>query len=414
MNILYNMGIALYGAVARMVAMRSDKVRKMIDGQKATISYLHGAIDKNSTYIWIHVSSLGEFEQGRPLIEMIKRENPSRKILLSFFSPSGYEVRKNYEGVDAVCYLPFDTPGNVRRFLDAVKVEMTIFVKYEFWGNYLQELQRRNVPTYIISSIFRPSQSFFKWWGGMFRGMLKCFRHIYVQDEQSKQLLAGIGVENVTVAGDTRFDRVTDIMRTTMSLPLIERFKRDANRTIIVGSSWGADEEVYAGWVNAHDVKVIIAPHQFDKNRLQAMLQRFENAMLLSEYEKYADDAEEIKGVKCLIIDCFGLLSSIYRYGDIAYIGGGFGAGIHNINEAAVYDMPVVFGPKYHKFKEAVDLIAIGGGFVINSQEECEKILSLLTDNASALESASRIAGNYIKDNLGATQSIYNDLFKLK
>ena len=411
MNILYNAGIALYGAVARMVALRSEKVRKMIDGQNATIDYLRGVIDENSIYIWIHVSSLGEFEQGRPLIEMIKRENPSRKILLSFFSPSGYEVRKNYERVDAVCYLPFDTPGNVRRFLDAVKVEMAIFVKYEFWGNYLQELQRRNIPTYIISSIFRPGQAFFKWWGGMFRGMLNCFRHIYVQDEQSKQLLAGIGVENVTIAGDTRFDRVTDIMRTTTSLPLIERFKCGAKHTIIVGSSWGADEEVYADWVNVHDVKVIIAPHQFDKNRLQAMLQRFENAMLLSEYEKYADDAEEIKGVKCLIIDCFGLLSSIYRYGDIAYIGGGFGAGIHNINEAAVYDMPVVFGPKYHKFKEAVDLISYGGAFVVGNKEDCEQILSLLIEEVSALDNASKIAGNYIKDNLGATQRIYNDLF---
>ena len=411
MNILYNMGIALYGVAARIAATRSDKVRKMITGQKATLGYLHDVIDSSSTYIWIHVSSLGEFEQGRPLIEMIKRENPSRKILLTFFSPSGYEVRKNYEGVDAVCYLPFDTPGNARSFLDAVKVDMAIFVKYEFWGNYLQELSRKNIPTYLISSIFRAKQPFFKWWGGMFRGMLKCFKHIYVQDEASQQLLSGIGVENVTIAGDTRFDRVTDIMRTTTNLPLIERFKSGARHTIIVGSSWGADEDMYAQWVNAHDVKVIIAPHQFDQARLQSMLQRFDNSMLLSEYEKYADDAAEIKPVKCLIIDCFGLLSSIYRYGDIAYIGGGFGAGIHNINEAAVYDMPVVFGPKYHKFKEAVDLIAFGGGFVVNGKEDCEKTLSLLTTDATALETASKIAGNYIKDNLGATQKIYNDLF---
>ncbi|MBR3829642.1 MAG: 3-deoxy-D-manno-octulosonic acid transferase [Muribaculaceae bacterium] len=408
---LYNMGIALYGAVARIAATRSDKVRKMITGQKATLGYLHDVIDSSSTYIWIHVSSLGEFEQGRPLIEMIKRENPSRKILLTFFSPSGYEVRKNYEGVDAVCYLPFDTPGNARSFLDAVKVEMAIFVKYEFWGNYLQELSRKNIPTYLISSIFRAKQPFFKWWGGMFRGMLKCFKHIYVQDEASQQLLAGIGVENVTIAGDTRFDRVTDIMRTTTNLPLIERFKSDARHTIIVGSSWAADEDMYAQWVNAHDVKVIIAPHQFDKARLQSMLQRFNDSMLLSDYEKYADDAAEIKSVKCLIIDCFGLLSSIYRYGDIAYIGGGFGAGIHNINEAAVYDMPVVFGPKYHKFKEAVDLIALGGGFVVTGKEECEKTLSLLSSDTAALETASKIAGKYIKDNLGATQKIYNDLF---
>ncbi len=411
MNILYNLGIACYGVVARVAAMRNEKVRKMIEGQNATIDYLKGVIDKRAAYVWIHVSSLGEFEQGRPLIERIKRENPSRKILLSFFSPSGYEVRKNYEGVDAVCYLPFDTPGNARRFLDAVKVEMAIFVKYEFWGNYLQELSRKNISTYLISSIFRAKQPFFKWWGGMFRGMLKRFKHIYVQDEASQQLLAGIGMENVTIAGDTRFDRVTDIMRTTTNLPLIERFKGEARHTIIVGSSWAADEDMYAQWINAHDVKVIIAPHQFDQARLQSMLQRFDDSMLLSEYEKHADDAAEIKSVKCLIIDCFGLLSSIYRYGDIAYVGGGFGVGIHNINEAAVYDMPVVFGPKYHKFKEAVDLIALGGGFVINSKEECEKTLSLLTTDATVLETASKIAGNYIKDNLGSTQKIYNDLF---
>lgn len=415
MNILYNMGIALYRSAAQLAAKRSDKVRKMIDGQKCAIDYLHSVIDRNSKYIWMHVSSLGEFEQGRPLLEMIKRETPSHKILLTFFSPSGYEVRKNYEGVDVVCYLPFDLPSNVRRFLDAVDVETAIFVKYEFWGNYLQELHRREIPTYLISSIFRPTQSFFKWWGGMFRKMLGYYRHIYVQDEQSYKLLSGIGVGNVTIAGDTRFDRVTDIMRATMQLPLIERFKKDAEHTIIVGSSWEADEDMYAKWVNNRkDVKVIIAPHKFDESRLQKLISRFDGAMLLSQYETLSDDNAEIKHVKCLIVDCFGLLSSIYRYGDIAYIGGGFGAGIHNINEAAVYNMPVVFGPKYHKFKEAVDLIALGGGFVINNQEECENILTKLTTDAPALDKASKIAGNYIKENLGATQRIYNDLFAKK
>lgn len=412
MNCLYNLGIALYGAAARIAALRSDKVRKMIKGQSETFGYLSRVIDRKDKYIWVHVSSLGEFEQGRPLIEMIKRDNPSCKILLTFFSPSGYEVRKNYEGVDAVCYLPFDTPRNVRRFLNAVDVEIAFFVKYEFWGNYLEELRRRYISTYLISSIFRPTQSFFKWWGGMFRNMLRCYRHIYVQDEQSQQLLAGIKVRNVTVAGDTRFDRVTDIMRSTVELPIIERFKCDAQHMIVVGSSWAADEEMYASWVNEHkDVKVIIAPHQFDKSRLESLLQQFDNSMLLSEYEKLTPDALEVANVKCLIIDCFGLLSSIYRYGDIAYIGGGFGAGIHNINEAAVYGMPVIFGPKYHKFKEANDLIDRGGGFTISSREECEQVLTTLITNVDRLKQSSTIAGNYIKENLGATQHIYDDLF---
>lgn len=412
MNYLYNLGIALYGAAARLAALRSEKVRKMIKGQAETFGYLSRVIDRKAKYIWVHVSSLGEFEQGRPLIEMIKRDNPSCKILLTFFSPSGYEVRKNYEGVDAVCYLPFDTPWNARRFLNAVDVEIAFFVKYEFWGNYLEELHRRYIPTYLISSIFRSSQPFFKWWGGMFRNILQCYRHIYVQDEQSQQLLAGIGMRNITVAGDTRFDRVTDIMRSTVELPVIVRFKGDTRHVIIVGSSWAADEEMYASWVNEHkDVKVVIAPHQFDKTRLKTLLQQFYNSMLLSEYEKFAPEAPEIANVRCLIIDCFGLLSSIYRYGDIAYIGGGFGAGIHNINEAAVYGMPVIFGPKYHKFKEAHDLIALGGGFTINSREECEQVLTTLTTDADQLKLSSTTAGNYIKENLGATQHIYDDLF---
>lgn len=409
MNILYNMGIALYGFAARMAAKRSDKVRKMIDGQNDAINYLHRVIDHNSTYIWMHVSSLGEFEQGRPLLEMIKREMPSRKILLTFFSPSGYEVRKNYEGVDAVCYLPFDLPGNVKRFLDAVNVDMAIFVKYEFWGNYLQELHRRNIPTYQISSIFRPTQSFFKWWGGMFRGMLKNYTHIYVQDEQSRQLLEKINVTNVTIAGDTRFDRVTDIMRLTTELPLIEQFKKGANYTIIVGSSWEADEDIYSKWVNQRkDVKVIIAPHKFDEQRLSQLLENFENAVLLSQYR---DNADGIEKAKCLIVDCFGLLSSIYRYGDIAYIGGGFGAGIHNINEAAVYNMPVVFGPKFQKFKEANDLVARKGAFVVNNECELAEIFTTLTTDSEKLNTASKIAGDYIQENLGATQRIYNELF---
>lgn len=418
MNVFYNLGIALMDMGARVASLKSEKVQKMIEGQKATINYLHSVIDLSSSYVWIHVASLGEFEQGRPLIEKIKSEDPSRKILLTFFSPSGYEVRKDYDGVDAVCYLPFDKPNNVKQFLDSVNLEMAIFVKYEFWGNYLQELNRRNIPTYIVSAIFRPTQSFFKWWGGMFRDLLKCFDHLYVQDKQSHQLLASIGVENVTIAGDTRFDRVTEIMNRTVEIPLIESFKEGARSTIIVGSSWSVDEDVYIDWINKQkDVKVIIAPHQFDASRLTRMQQRINNSMLWSKYQSIAvpssDNAmSRLQKVKCLIIDGFGLLSSIYRYGDIAYVGGGFGAGIHNINEAAVYDMPVVFGPKYHKFKEAVDLVSLGGAFVVNNKKECGQVLEKLTTDAMALEKASKIAGNYIRENIGATNRIYDSIFR--
>lgn len=420
MNLLYNTAIGLYSFGARLVSYRNAKARKMIDGQKKTMDYLRRVIAKESRYIWIHVASLGEFEQARPLIEKIKKEYPKEKLLLTFFSPSGYEVRKNYAEVDAVCYLPFDFKRNAKRLLDIVNPKMAIFVKYEFWGNYLQELHRRQIPTYLISAIFRPKQSFFQWWGGMFRQMLACYTHLYVQDDASKELLASIGVRNVTVAGDTRFDRVTQIMSGTMSLPLIDMFKYKARLTMIAGSSWGADEDVYLPWFNSQkgNVKLIIAPHEFDEERLEYLQKRIPSSMLWSKFQKvYSDPSDGSCGavnpdlVKCLIIDCFGLLASLYRYGDVAYVGGGFGAGIHNINEAAVYGMPVIFGPKYQKFKEAHDLIEAGGAFSVSGREEFETVMSRL-ENGSELEKAGEKAGSYIKRNLGATDKIFADLFQ--
>lgn len=413
MNPLYNIGISLYGAAARLASLQSKKVSDMIAGQRATLDTLESErLTKapDGYDVWIHAASLGEFEQGRPLIERLRREHPDKKILLTFFSPSGYNVRRNYDRVDTVAYLPFDTPARVKRFLDAAKPKMAIFVKYEFWGNYLEQLHRRGIPTYLISSIFRPGQRFFRPGGEWARNMLRKFNHLYLQDEASRKLLAGIGIENTTVAGDTRFDRVTDIMRMAKEVKIAGKFTENAKFTLIAGSSWPADEDIYIPWIKANpQVKAIIAPHEFDKERLGLLRKRFAGkAVLLSELQFPSDlNGDE----QVLIIDCFGLLSSLYNYGSVAYIGGGFGAGIHNINEAAVFGIPVLFGPRHHKFKEASDLIACGGGFEINSREECNRVLDDMLDNPDARHSAGEAAAEYIQRSIGATDLIYADLF---
>ena len=409
MNPLYNAGIALYRFGARLASMRIEKIAIMVKGQKAAFDYLSRTLNREHRYIWIHAASLGEFEQGRPLIEKIRSQYPDRKILLTFFSPSGYEVRKNYDKVDAVCYLPFDTVANARRFIDLVNPEMAIFVKYEFWGNYMQQLAKRNIPTYLISAIFRKSQSFFKPLGGTFRNILKCYTHIYVQDDNSRQLLAGININNVTVAGDTRFDRVTDIMKTTVELPQIAAFKASASHIMVVGSSWEADEAVYSQWLNdSPRFKAIIAPHEFDAHRLAQLQKAIPGSMLWSQIKERTEF--DFSSVRCIIIDCFGLLASIYRYGDIAYIGGGFGAGIHNINEAAVYGMPIIFGSRFDKFKEACDLTSLGGAFSINSKEEFEQLMQSMSDEKTTL--SGNIARQYIEQNIGATDKIFADIFR--
>ncbi len=421
MNQLYNTGIKLYELAARAVALRSVKVHKMIRGQRRTFDTLRRRLGNRPGCIWFHASSLGEFEQGRPMIERLRREHPEKPILLSFFSPSGFEVRKNYPFVDAVVYLPFDTPKRVRRFLDAARPSMAIFIKYEFWGNYLHELRRRGIPTYIISSIFRPGQRFFRSIGGMFRKMLRCFDRLYVQDERSRRLLKVIGVENVTVAGDTRFDRVTDVMRSTVDIPGFPGFGEQFPLRFIAGSSWEADEDVYAPWLNSHEnVAFIIAPHEFNETRLEALRNRF-NApvVLLSEWTREIKRAnlpngqipDHLKSVRGIIIDSFGKLSSLYRYADMAYIGGGFGAGIHNLNEAAVYGIPVIFGPNHVKFKEAADLIACGGGLSIATKDEFSSTLDALTSSKASMKQSGEAAAKYIRDHLGATDMIYRDLF---
>ena len=376
-------------------------------GQWKTNGILREKIDRNAKYIWFHASSLGEFEQGRPLIEKIKAEHPEYKILLTFFSPSGYEVRKNYGGADVGCYLPFDTPYRVKKFLDLSKPVMAIFIKYEFWDNYLSELKRRNIPVYIVSAIFRKEQLFFKWYGGMYRKVLSYFTHIFVQDDASRELLSKYGVTNVSVFGDTRFDRVQDVYKNTKQVPMVDLFvnnnRSDNQLTMVAGSSWQQDEEVYLNYFNEHpELKLIIAPHEIHKDHLmhiESMLKR--PSIRLSEATE-----KDIKGKSCLIVDSFGLLSSIYRYGDLAYIGGGFGAGIHNVLEAAVYGIPVIFGPKYQKFKEARDLLQVGGAFSITDEKTFESKMEELSTYRDLLEAAGAAAGDFVKSNIGATNRI--------
>ena len=376
-------------------------------GQWKTNGILREKIDRNAKYIWFHASSLGEFEQGRPLIEKIKAEHPEYKILLTFFSPSGYEVRKKYGGADVVCYLPFDTPYRVKKFLDLSKPVMAIFIKYEFWDNYLSELKRRNIPVYIVSAIFRKEQLFFKWYGGMYRKVLSYFTHIFVQDDASRELLSKYGVTNVSVFGDTRFDRVQDVYKNTKQVPMVDLFvnnnRSDNQLTMVAGSSWQQDEEVYLNYFNEHpELKLIIAPHEIHKDHLmhiESMLKR--PSIRLSEATE-----KDIKGKSCLIVDSFGLLSSIYRYGDLAYIGGGFGAGIHNVLEAAVYGIPVIFGPKYQKFKEARDLLKVGGAFSITDEKTFESKMEELSTYHDLLEAAGSAAGDFVKSNIGATNRI--------
>ncbi|MEZ7947910.1 MAG: 3-deoxy-D-manno-octulosonic acid transferase [Firmicutes bacterium ADurb.Bin419] len=404
---MYSLIIHLYAFFIELISPFHKKARLMRLGQWKTNGILREKIDRNAKYIWFHASSLGEFEQGRPLIEKIKAEHPEYKILLTFFSPSGYEVRKNYGGADVVCYLPFDTPYRVKKFLDLSKPVMAIFIKYEFWDNYLSELKRRNIPVYIVSAIFRKEQLFFKWYGGMYRKVLSYFTHIFVQDDASRELLSKYGVTNVSVFGDTRFDRVQDVYKNTKQIPMVELFvnnnRSDNQLTMVAGSSWQQDEEVYLNYFNEHpELKLIIAPHEIHKDHLmhiESMLKR--PSIRLSEATE-----KDIKGKSCLIVDSFGLLSSIYRYGDLAYIGGGFGAGIHNVLEAAVYGIPVIFGPKYQKFKEARDLLQVGGAFSITDEKTFESKMEELSTYRDLLEAAGAAAGDFVKSNIGATNRI--------
>lgn len=405
---MYTLAIKTYNCLLRLASLRNRKAKKLVQGRRQTLAKVREVRKPGERWVWLHAASLGEFEQGRPLLEMIRRNHPDLRIALSFYSPSGYEVRKDWPGADLTVYLPADTPAEMRRYIDTLAPCAAIIVKYEFWRNMLRILKEKQIPTFLISGIFRGSQLFFKPWAGWWRTPLKCFTHMYVQDEGSRRLLEGVGITNVTVAGDTRFDRVTDICNAAHAIPSLDDLTRGGTRlTLVFGSSWPADEAIYFPWLVAQEgnVKAIIAPHEFDALRLEKMRKGLSplRTLLLSEAEAKPGAASQ---ADVLIIDCFGLLSSAYRYGKIAYVGGGFGAGIHNINEAAVYSMPVIFGPRHGKFLEARELLACGGAREVRDQNSFREAVNPLLDPTERRK-AGQAAGAYIRSKIGATPRIY-------
>ena len=386
----------------------NKKVKKMWAGERQAVKVLKEKVDPEARYIWFHAASLGEFEQGRPLIEHLRETHPEYKILLTFFSPSGYEVRKNYEGADIICYLPLDTIRNARRFLRAVKPVMAFFIKYEFWYNYLHILQHRGVPTYSVSSIFRPDQIFFQWYGRQYGRVLKCFTHFFVQNMESKALLAKLGITDVDVVGDTRFDRVLQIKEASKQLPIVEQFTAHAQKVFVAGSSWLPDEEIFIKYFDIHkDWKLIIAPHVISDEHLSQIFELLKGRRVV----RYTEATEEnVKDAEILIIDCFGLLSSIYHYGTVSYVGGGFGVGIHNVLEAAVWDIPVVFGPNNKHFQEAQGLMLVQGGFEIKDYQSFRDLMMRFETDASFLQNAGENAGAFVKSRAGATAKVMENV----
>ena len=386
----------------------NKKVKKMWAGERQAVKVLKEKVDPEARYIWFHAASLGEFEQGRPLIEHLRETHPEYKILLTFFSPSGYEVRRNYEGADIICYLPLDTIRNARRFLRAVKPVMAFFIKYEFWYNYLHILQHRGVPTYSVSSIFRPDQIFFQWYGRQYGRVLKCFTHFFVQNMESKALLAKLGITDVDVVGDTRFDRVLQIKEASKQLPIVEQFTAHAQKVFVAGSSWLPDEEIFIKYFDIHkDWKLIIAPHVISDEHLSQIFELLKGHRVV----RYTEATEEnVKDAEVLIIDCFGLLSSIYHYGTVSYVGGGFGVGIHNVLEAAVWDIPVVFGPNNKHFQEAQGLMLVQGGFEIKDYQSFRDLMMRFETDASFLQNAGENAGAFVKSRAGATAKVMENV----
>jgi len=409
MKIIYNFAIQGYYLFVLLFSIWNEKAAKWIDGRKNWEEKLKGKLQPNRPVVWVHCSSLGEFEQGRPVIEKIKKETPNHQILLTFFSPSGYEVRKDYECADVVMYLPLDTKKNARKFINLVNPAKAIFVKYEFWYHILNELKKNDIPTYLISAIFRPSQLFFKWYGQWYRSILSSFTRIFVQNQSSLHLLRNIGQTNCEATGDTRFDRVAQIAAEAKELELIKSYAGE-NKVIVAGSTWAPDEALLTKYLNESEdktLKIIIAPHEVSESSLCRIEEQLNIPSL--RYSNATD--KDLSKYRALLIDGYGLLSSVYQYGKVSYIGGGFGVGIHNILEAATWSMPVVFGPNYLKFKEACDLVGRKGAFPVTDFSSLKQTFDrLFLDNAQ-LKISSEVAENYVKINTGATDRIFNAIF---
>jgi 3-deoxy-D-manno-octulosonic-acid transferase len=408
MKVLYNLGILVYALLANIFAPFNKKAKQWVAGRKNWKEQVTSKINPGDRTCWFHCSSLGEFEQGRPIIEEIRKRNPDIKIVITFFSPSGYEIRKNYQGGDCILYLPSDTPSNARQFIELIRPEFAIFIKYEFWNNYITDLSNRNIPLYIVSAIFRPDQHFFKWYGGFFRNILRRFRVIFVQDEQSVKLLSNIGITNVVIAGDTRYDRVVQIAAAAKDIPKLESFRGD-EKMFLVGSSWDKDEEIICRYINNNPgrMKWVFAPHEIDESNIKRL-----ESLLTTSHVRFSQYSEGSGEARVMIIDNIGMLSSAYRYAYIAAIGGGFGKGIHNVLEAACWGIPVMFGPRHQKFREAVDLIKENGAVSFDSYEKfSDTINKWLTDESFYLKSAKSASLNVSK-NTGATAMILGEIFQ--
>lgn len=406
MLFLYNLVISIAGFFLKIVALFSPKIKLFVEGRKNVFTILEDKIKPTDKIIWFHSASLGEYEQGLPVIEKIKEKYPSHKIIITFFSPSGYEVRKNNTVADVTIYLPLDTKSNAKNFLKLAHPEFAFFIKYEFWLNYLKELETSKTPTYLISGIFRDNQMFFKWYGGFYRKALKAFTYFFVQNESSKEKIEAIGFHNVIVSGDTRFDRVNAILKRDNRLDFIENFKNNAP-TIVIGSSWPKDEALVAEYINQapDNVKFIIAPHNIKADQIISLRAQITKSTVLFSEKKDQD----LSNYTVFIIDTIGLLTKIYSYGTIAYVGGGFGnPGIHNILEPATFGIPIIIGPNYSNFAEATQLVALGGCIVISNQNELKKNLDHLLNDKNFLAQKSSICKSFIQDNTGATNSIMN------
>ena len=423
MSFLYSIGMWLAFPGIWVASLFSKKIRKFLNGRKGLVKTIENTFATvTDDVVWFHCSSVGEFEQARPLIEWYKGSRPQTRILLTFFSPSGYELRKNYSLADWVFYLPLDTISNAHRMVRAVKPKKLIFTKYDLWNNYIRQARKAGAGIYLVSAIFRRFQPFFKWWGGFFRGMLRCINVIFVQDEESQRLLSTIGIrDNVIVCGDTRFDRVDKIASESKHFPVIENFARDCF-TIVAGSTWQPDDELIAQVMkNFSKVRLVVAPHEIHKERIEKLLQIYEpyGTVRYSEVEEDADremvseNPQSIaEGKRVLVIDCIGILSSLYRYADFAYIGGGFGVGIHNTLEAAVYGVPLAFGPNYRKFQEAIDLIECNGATSVANASELYQVIDNCVKDKELRDFRGRSCRNYVEKMLGATDKIVSVLEK--
>lgn len=408
MRIIYNIGIRLYWLVAWVVSPWNRKAKLWVEGRKGWIERLKQEIGPEDRVIWFHCASLGEFEQGRPVIEESHRRFPHHKILVTFFSPSGYEKRKNFEKADHVMYLPLDTARNARHLMDSLSLEMVLFIKYEFWYHFLRRLNKNNIPVFLVSGMFRPDQMFFKWYGGWYRKFLRFFTHIFVQKENSKKLLQQIGIERITVAGDTRFDRVKQVAETDYRHEMLETFAEGVN-VVVAGSTWEPDEQIIENAFQKlpEDTRLIIAPHELSGAHISRLRKRFPESVLFTEIEH-----DMSPGTRVVIVDTIGQLSYLYRYGTLAYIGGGFGKGIHNTLEAATYGLPVLFGPNYQRFSEAVELTDLTAAFPVHDEGDLLSTVHQQLKNPDLLKTKSKIAANYVMERVGATSIIMNEVCK--